>query len=236
MRMRIRTRTAMTDISRLLQFGDSMFPIGGFSFSSGLESAVQTGVVRDLSTLRDYVKTALEQAARGDGIALVAAHRAARAGDIAALADIDREVYCRKLTDEARTMSVRMGKKLVEITAEVTQAPLLALWRARIGSGAVPGCYPVALAIHFAAQGLSAREAFIVHGYGTATTILGAALRLMRISHVDTQTLLYALCGEWEAAYARAAQSELSDMAGYAPMTDILAAVHAKAHVRLFMS
>ena len=34
----------------LLQFGDSMFPIGGFSFSCGLESAIQKGVVADAAT------------------------------------------------------------------------------------------------------------------------------------------------------------------------------------------
>ena len=47
--------------------------------------------------------------------------------------------------------------------------------------------------MNFAAQGLPARDAFVVHQYGVAATILGAALRLMRISHVDTQRMLYAL-------------------------------------------
>src|SRR5258705_13843571 len=70
-------------LARFLQFGDSMFPIGGFSFSCGLESAVQTGVVDDRATLHAFARTALEQAARGDGIALIAAHRAAMGSDVA---------------------------------------------------------------------------------------------------------------------------------------------------------
>ena len=45
----------------------------------------------------------------------------------------------------------------------------------------------MALAINFAVQDLSASEAFVVHQYGVAAMILGAALRLMRISHVETQ-------------------------------------------------
>ena len=69
----------------LLQFGDSMFPIGGFSFSGGLESAIQKGVVADAATLHAFARTAVEQAARGDGIALICAHRAADAGDVDAL-------------------------------------------------------------------------------------------------------------------------------------------------------
>jgi urease accessory protein len=213
-----------------------MFPIGGFSFSCGLESAVQTGVVNDRATLHAFARTALEQAARGDGIALVAAHRAAIADDVEALIAIDRRVFARKSSDETRTMSTRMGRKFTEIGVEVVGAPLIRTWLARIAEGATPGCYPVALAVNFAAQGLSAREAFLVHHYGVATAILGAALRLMRLSHVDTQSILYDLNAGVDAAYETAGAARLSDMAGFAPLSDILAAVHTKAHVRLFMN
>jgi urease accessory protein len=223
-------------LARFLQFGDSMFPIGGFSFSCGLESAVQTGVVNDRTTLHAFASTALEQAARGDGIALIAAHRAAVASDVEALIAIDRQAFARKPSDEARTMSTRMGRKFTEIGVEVIGAPLIRTWLARIVEGVTPGCYPIALAVNFAAQGLSAREAFLVHHYGVATAILGAALRLMRLSHVDTQAILYDLNAGVDAAYETAAAARLSDMAGFAPLSDILAAVHTKAHVRLFMN
>ncbi len=66
-------------MARLLQFGDSTFPIGGFSFSCGLESAIQTKVVRCVETLSEFTLTMVDQAARGDGVALVWAHRAALA-------------------------------------------------------------------------------------------------------------------------------------------------------------
>jgi len=220
----------------MLQFGDSMFPIGGFAFSGGLESAVQKRVVTDADTLEAYARTAVEQAALGDGIALVWAHRAAAAGDVAELVRIDERVYARKLSSETRTMSVRMGKKFAEMGAQVTGAPLLTAWRERIDSGATPGCYPVALAVNFAAQGLSARDAFVVHQYGVATMILSAALRLMRIGHVETQGMLYRLNSDADAAYEVAARAQLADMAGFAPLVEILAAAHVKAHVRLFMN
>src|SRR5215510_2457668 len=228
-------------VARLLQFGDSMFPIGGFSFSCGLESAVQTGVVHDQTTLHEFARTALEQAARGDGIALIAAHRAATAGDIEALLAIDAQVLARKPSDETRLMSTRMGRKFTEIGVEVVGAPLLEtcllkIWLDRIVAGATPGSYPIALAINFAVQGLSARDAFVVHQYGVATAILGASLRLMRVSHIDTQAILYDLNARSEAAYETAAAARLSDMAGFAPLADILAAAHTKAHVRLFMN
>jgi urease accessory protein len=225
-----------THLARTLQFGDSMLPIGGFSFSGGLESAIQKRIVTDAPTLLAFTRTAIEQANRGDGIGLVCAHRAARAGDADELARIDAQVYARKLSGETRAMSVRMGKKFTELSAQVTGARTLEAWRERIGAGATPGTYPVALAVNFAAQGLSARDAFVVHQYGVATTILGAALRLMRIGHVETQRMIYELNTDAEAAYQCAASASLSDMAGFAPLAEILAAVHVKAHVRLFMN
>ena len=222
--------------ARLLQFGDSMFPIGSFAFSGGLESAIQKRVVTDAETLHAYARTAVEQAAMGDGIALVWAHRAAAAGDVGELIRIDERVYTRKLSGETRTMSVRMGKKFAEMGAEVIGAPLLKTWRERIESGATPGCYPVALGLNFAVQGLPERDAFVVHQYGVAAMILSAALRLMKISHVDTQRILYRLDAGADAAYEAAAAARLSDMAGFAPLIEVLAAVHVKAHVRLFMN
>jgi urease accessory protein len=228
--------TSAAILARMLQFGDSMFPIGGFASSSGLESAIQKGVVADTVTLSAFVRTAVEQAARGDGIALVAAHRAAAVCDVDALVRIDAQVYARKLSNEARVMSVRMGKKFTEMGVEVIGATLLATWRDCIATSVTPGCYPVALAINFAVQNLTARQAFVVHQNGVATTMLGAALRLMKVSHVQTQKILYELNGLADAAHKEAAASHLSNMAGYAPLTEILAAVHNKAHVRLFMN
>lgn len=223
-------------LARALQFGDSVFPVGGFAFSGGLESAIQKRVVTDTASLEAFTRTALEQAALGDGIAIFAAHRAAGTGDIEAVARIDSQVYGRKLSSETRTMSLRMGKKFAEMGAEVIGAPLLKTWRAKIDAGATPGCYPVSLAVNFAAQGLSARDAFVVHQYGVASMILSAALRLMKISHVDTQRILYRLDAGTDAAHEAAAAARLEDMAGFAPLTEILAAVHVKAHVRLFMN
>ena len=227
---------AAAGLARMLQFGDSMFPIGAFAFSGGLESAVQKRVVTDAHTLHAFARTAVEQAAAGDGIAVIWAHRAAAAGDGDELVRIDERVYARKLSSETRTMSVRMGKKFAEMGAAVTGAPRLAAWRERIDAGDTPGCYPVALAVNFAVQGLPARDAFVVHQYGVAAMILSAALRLMKISHVDTQRMLYQLNTGADAAYEIAARARLADMAGFAPLAEILAAAHVKAHVRLFMN
>jgi urease accessory protein len=186
--------------------------------------------------LLEFARTAAEQASRGDAIALICAHGAALAGDSEELVRIDKLVLSRKLSSETRTMTVRMGKKFAELGAQVINSSDLQSWRELVVSGTTPGCYPVALAVNFAAQGLSARDAYVVHQYGVVSTILGAALRLMRVGHIDTQQMLFDLCKDMDASYEIAASSDLEAMAGFAPMAEILASVHLKAHVRLFMS
>ena len=228
--------SALIRAMRLLQFGDSMLPVGGFAFSNGVESAVQAGVVRDAATLRDFVATALDQAGSCDGIALLAAHRGTRTEDLAGVVDADRAVLLRKLNDEARTMTLRMGRKLGELAAHVVPLPVILRWRAAVDSNAAPGTYPAALGLVGAALDLDERDVFAVHQYGVATMMVSAALRLMRLSHLDGQALIFALNADADDAYAGASRATLDDMATFAPVADILAATHVKAHVRLFMS
>jgi urease accessory protein len=227
---------AIATLLRMLQFADSTLPVGAFAFSNGLESAIAAGLVHDVPTLRAFVTTAVEQAAAGDGIALLHAHRAALEGDLDALAGIDRTTLNRKLGEERRAMTVRMGKKLAELGGHVLADPLLTGWLARINRQETPGTWPVTQGLLWAALGAAEADAFAAHQYGVAAMMLGAAVRLMRVSFWDTQAVLFALNAAAPAAYARASRARLGDMAAFAPLSDILAAVHVKAHVRLFMN
>jgi urease accessory protein len=227
---------AIPELMRLLQFGDSMLPVGAFSFSNGLESAVQTGLVHDLDTLRQFVQTAVEQSATGDGIGLLAAHRGARAGDFARIVEADRAVLHRKLNEEMRTMTVRMGRKLAEMTVHVAAAPIVGDWLAAIKRGETPGAYPIGQALVFASLGLGEREAFAVHLYGIASMMLGAALRLIKINYLDTQAILFEANSAADSAYQQVREATLDDMCAFAPVMDVLAAVHVKATVRMFMN
>jgi urease accessory protein len=221
---------------RVLQFGDSLLPIGSFSFSNALESAVQEGTVRDTATLGEFVTAAARRAATSDGIALLEAHRAATERDIGRIVEADRAVSQRKLGEETRTMTVRMGRKLAEVAMAAVQAPLLGLWLDRVRDGITPGTYPVGLGVLFAELGSPEEDAFAVHQYGVAMTMLSAALRLMRIDHRQVQALLYAAHQTVPADYAGVREASLADMASFTPMADILAAVHVRSHVRMFMN
>ncbi|AKD95598.1 MULTISPECIES: urease accessory protein UreF [Rhodococcus] len=221
---------------RMMQFSDSMFPVGSFSFSNGLESAVAQGIVTGGPSLREFVLSAAHQGATCDGIAVLAAHRGATAGDFSAILAADHAVIERKLNEEARTMSTRMGKKLAELGGRLAGETLFNKWLAAIASGETPGTYPVGLGIAFAEMGSPEEDAFTVNQYGVAMTLLGAALRIVRVDHLATQEILFEVNQSAGREYAAVRDYGLDDMSNFAPMIDILAAVHVKAHVRMFMN
>jgi len=227
---------SLARLMRVLQFGDSLLPIGSFSFSNALEPAVQAGVVPAADALAGFVRTAVRRSATSDGIALLHAHRGATARDMDRIIRADQAVFERKLSEEARTMTVRMGKKLAEVAAGAVEAPLVGSWLNLVRDGAAPGTYPAGLGVLFADLGSPEEDAFAVHQYGVAMTTLSAALRLMKIDHRQVQAILSATCGTVTGDYADARRASLCDMASFAPVSDVLASMHVHSHVRMFMN
>ncbi|WP_239098116.1 urease accessory protein UreF [Micromonospora qiuiae] len=225
----------MAETLRLLQFGDSAFPVGAFSFSNGLEMAVQHGIVHDRSSLQDFVRTVTRLAATGDGVAVLAGHRAAAVGDLDQVRRADEAVHLRKINEEMRTMSVRMGRKLADASNRIIGESLLKK-RASETDNPVPVTYPVALGVLFAELGIHEEGAFAAHQYGAASMVLSAAIRLLRVDHFDAQSILFAVNEQVAADYQEVAGAGLDDMQGFAPHLDILAGAHQHTHVRMFMS
>ena len=227
---------SLARLMRILQFGDSLLPIGSFSFSNALEPAVQAGVVPDADALAAFVRTAVRRSATSDGIALLHAHRGAAEQDINWIVRADRAVFERKLSEEARAMTVRMGKKLAEVSTSAAAAPLVGTWLSLVRDGAAPGTYPAGLGVLFADLGSPEEDAFAVHQYGVAMTTLSAVLRLMRIDHRQVQAILSATCATVAGDYTDVCRSSLCDMASFAPVSDVLASMHVHSHVRMFMN
>ncbi len=226
----------MAHLARLLQFSDSTLPIGSFAFSNGLESALQTGVVSDPDSLLRYVDLVLRQTARMDGVALLHAHRAALADDYEEVLVADSELFCRRVGEEQQLMLTRVGKKFAELALKIMPSPMLQRWLDAIRSAETPGCLPIGQAVALAHMGIDEGEAFVMHQYGIASMILSAALRLMRIDHIETQRILFAAQGRVDGDYQVVRDLSLEEMASFAPVFDVLVAHHTTTHVRLFMN
>ena len=74
------------------------------------------------------------------------------------------------------------------------------------------------------------------HQYGVANLILSAALRCVRVSHFDTQAILYRLGDLCDELYREARDLTLDDMNLFTPEADVLAAWHEKGNMRMFMN
>lgn len=221
---------------RVLQFGDSMFPIGGFAFSNGVESAIEADVVRDADTLADFVGGVLQQLSGGDGVAVLCAHRAAGAADEELVVEVDRQVRLRKLNEEVRSMSERMGRKLAEAAVHLHCGPNTLAWLGHVRAGRSPGTYPVALGVLYADLGLGEQAAFATHQYGTAMMMISAAQRLMKLHHLDAHAVLFGCADDIHEQYREMSSRNLADMSTFLPEVDVLAARHVRAHVRMFMN
>ncbi|MCM1150552.1 MAG: urease accessory protein UreF [Alistipes sp.] len=226
----------ITQLMRLMALTDSAFPVGTFSFSNGLETAADTGLVHDAATLEAYTREIARQAAFTDGVAALHARRSYLREDFDGIVGADHQAMLCKLNAEARQMTCRMGKKLAELYTHTTPDPTAARWLHAIDAGSTPGSYPAAQGIVFAACGIGERELFCSHQYGAINTVLNAALRCVRVSHYDTQRILFRLSTETAGLYDEASQMEYDDMYAFAPQIDILASLHEKGTKRLFMN
>ena len=228
---------SMQKIMHLLRMTDSTFPVGTFSFSNGLETASYIGLVHDKDSLAQYTASAARQAAFSDGVACLMAHRAALAGDYDRIVEIDREIMLFKMNDEARMMLSRMGKKLAELAVKLfPDDKLFPQWLEDIKNGKTPGSYPVAQGIAFAIAGVGEEELFASHQYGVINMILSAALRCVRVSHYDTQEILLELADKTDEYYNRAKTMTFNDMNAFVPEMDIMASMHEKGNMRMFMN
>lgn len=231
-----RIPTSFTSVMHLLQFTDSTFPVGTFSFSNGLETAAYEGIVTDSRTLREFVESQARQAAFSDGVAAIHAHRAYLNSDYEAVEQADKALYRFKMNAEARLMLQRMGKKLAELASHLFSSEIISKWLEGIKTESVPGTFPVGQGLAYAAAGVSEKDLFCAHQYGVINMVLSAALRIVRVSHYDTQKILFDLASKAEEYYEQASRMGLNDMNAFFPQLDIIASLHEKGNMRMFMN
>ena len=224
----------MRDLLPALQIGDSLFPSGAFSHSSGLETLVADGVVTSAAHLAEVLDVHLqERLARSDLPALLAVHAA---DDPALVREVDRALSAVKLSSEERAASERMGLRLATECARLAPAPALKALIADVRAGRTPGNAAVALGLATRALGLSWEDAGLVLCYSTSAALVSAALRLMRLGHGEAQAVLLAAHPAMRAAVTAALDVDWRDLGPCAPQLDVAAARHQRAAIRLFAS
>ncbi len=219
----------------LAQLCDSAFPVGSFAFSNGVESAVEIKIIKDKADLKQYARAAVVQALHSDYLAALVAFRAAYGNNYKEILKADSISYIGKLSNEARGMSLKMGRKCSEMaTLLFPQNRIAMLWHKDIVEGECHGCHNISLAIMFRAAGMDEVSLFAALEYGTISMVLNAALRIFRVSHFDTQQILKELCALAPEDYEQIKELDLQDIQNFAPELDIIASLHEQGTKRMF--
>lgn len=221
---------------RGLRFVDSFFPSGGYAFSSGLEAAVQGGLVKGSEDLSGYV---IESLTTGVGEREAVAAGLAHDAFISAFVDMalkaDHELDAMKLGREGRMASRQMGRQVIRVAAEQENgSPLLAEYGAAVQTESTPGHLAVSLGMTLAVAGWSKNDTIAAFLYQTATGSVAAAMKLLPIGQREAQRLLESWLEVIERAAGQAAQQRV--LQSWSPVQDIYAMRHSRLESRLFRS
>lgn len=224
-----------------LQLADSFFPSGTYAHSQGLEGMVTRGWVGNADDLEEYLHNLLRWSILPcDGVALLNAHRAARDGGVATLVDIDRHLHAMKLPEELRVASCHAGRRILDETApllsETTGCAVHGEFRRLVMERETPGTGAVALGVACCAAGIKAEAALLMLCHSFAVGVLGAAQRLLPITHSEAQRILHGLHEPVVRMMHELEVRHWSRMSSFAPQADIAAMLHEHDEVRMFAS
>lgn len=235
MAMAATTTTDAAALARLLAWLSPAYPIGAFSYSHGLETAVEEGAVTRRDDLVAYAEAALlDGAGAVDAGLLALAWRAAAADDGAVLDGIAELAAAWRGTAELALESAQPGSAFALVTNAAWPEPRLAAFAAR-HAGALP--HSVAFGAAAAFHAIPLREACFGWLSGFAANLVSAGVRLVPLGQTDgqiaTAALLPAILGATEAALAVESPDELG---AAALAIDLFSMRHETQYTRLFRS
>jgi urease accessory protein len=228
--MIIITATSMTtdaQLARLLQLASPALPVGAFSYSQGLEAAVEAGVIRDAAGAARWIGDALEHSVGSmEAPVLLRLCDAWSDGDAGEVARWNAEFLAGRETAELRAETVQMGWALARLVAD------LGLPRIELEEIAFPAAFACAVA-HWR---IPPRPALVAYLWAWAENQVIAAVKAVPLGQTDGQRMLLALGERLEAVATRAAALDDEALGNFAPGLAILSARHETQYSRLFRS
>jgi urease accessory protein len=222
------TATTTTDgLLPLLWLASPALPVGGFSYSEGLEAAVDAGLVTNETQGAEWLAQQLHLTlARADLVVVRRAIIAWRDGGATAVRDLNDWVLRTRETSEMRQQTQQMGRSLVEWLKSV---------RAEVAMRAkFPLTYPVAWSLAAAGFDVDTRDALHAFAFGWAENMVQAAVRVVPLGQSAGQRILSRLAQEIPVAVSEAFACE--DPQAFSPMLAILSSRHETQYSRLFRS
>jgi urease accessory protein len=210
------------------------YPVGAFSYSSGIEWAVEAGDIRDGESLRRWLEVVIRDGGGFcDAVLFVHAHRSAADGDTAALRIVAELAAAFASSKERYLETTAQGAAFVQATQAAW--PCFALdVLAEAWSG--PTAYPIAVGVTAAGHGIAVEPALRAYLHAVAANLISAGVRLIPLGQTDGQRVLAALEAPVDAAARRALTASLDDIGSAALRADIGSMRHETQYTRLFRS
>lgn len=225
------TAGAMIELMRL---ASPALPVGGFSYSEGLEAAVEHGMVTDEAGAREWLADQLHIVLARSELPVVAlAFSAWRRGDLARAAELNDWVTRTRESRELAQQSQQMGRSLIEWMRQRANAPPALAVAAELQPAPT---WPVAFALAAAHSGAPLREALIAFGVGWVENQVAAAIKAVPLGQSAGQRLLDALNPQLASLADAAIALPDSARQAFAPMLAIVSARHEAQYSRLFRS
>lgn len=221
---------------RTLWLASPALPVGGFSYSEGLEAAVDAGLVHDEASAAVWLSDQLLLGpARSDLAVAAQAIAAWRANDLDRVRELNAWVLHTRETSELRLQAEQMGKSLLawaQSLGEFGQPVVQALTAAQLR----PPTWPVASACAAALGDAPPREALVGLAFGWAENMVQAAIKAVPLGQGTGQRLLARLTQAIPAAVDEALALDDDQRQAFTPMLAILSARHETQYSRLFRS
>lgn len=226
----------MTDslaLQKLLAWTSPSYPIGAYTYSHGLEAAVESGAVTTASTLGNYIHATLSCGGIWVDAALFA--HAWRAWDDAeALNDIASLAAAFRATSETALESHQQGKSFLTMTRKAW--PHEALDRLAKQRGKKPIAHCIALAAACGCHAIDLRSALEAFLHGAAANLVSAGVRLIPLGQSDGQITTARLSAHCAAIAEKAMITEIDDIGASAVQVDMACLSHETQYTRLFRS
>jgi urease accessory protein len=219
---------------RLMTWLSPSFPVGAFSYSSGIEWAVEAGDIADVATLRDWLAAMLTDGAGFcDAIFLVQTHRAVSSHEDAALHDIAELAAAFMPSRERQLETTTQGRAFIDAARAAWSCEGLDDVIAACGDSIV---YPVAVGLVSAAHGIPLEPALHAFLHAVVSNWISAASRLIPLGQTDCQRVLAQLEADVVATAKRAISASLDDLGSATFRADLASLRHETQYTRLFRS
>jgi len=227
---------AIAALQRLLAWLSPAFPVGAYTYSHGLEWAIEDGTVGDPASLRTWIGDVLcHGGGRTDAILFAAAWRAAAAGDHAGLAEVAELAVAIQPSRERHLEITAQGRAFLDTVTASWPSERLKVLAALFPTG-TPVAYPAAVALAAAAADVPLKPALAAFAGAFVANLVSAGVRAIPVGQTDGQRIIAALAPAVEEVARLAETATLDDLGGAALRADIASMKHETQYTRLFRS